>query len=284
MRTWGSPDGEPDRADVIVPLRPVSGPGRGRRAWIPAVGLVLTLGALIGAGVLGHVASPDPRSGPAVHAAAATGAEDVAAAPSEQPAARAPSLGRSDGGAPGSGSPMLVAVPQAGYQVSNAVDDAHPPIISSRGALAIFGFGPRIGGEAFDGTIQVSVGTPAVGAVVAGRRGPTVVSGMTLEALRTRYLEVTPGRVVTRSARDVDGQLSVFLRIDDGAAGMRAVALVVHGGRTFVLTATGFGRLFGAVSDAPAEVGLEKFVAGFSFATRTAGGPGSDMDDVPRLR
>jgi len=275
MRTWGSPDGEPDRREVIVSLSPVSGRDGARRAWIPAVGVALTLGALIGAGVLGHVAPHDPRSGPAVHATAAT---------SESRAVPAPSIGRGDGTAPDAGTPRLVVVPQAGYQVSSAVDDAHPPTISDRGALAIFGFGPRIGGEAFDGTIQVSVGTRAMGAVVAGRGGPTVVSGKTLEALRTRYLEVTSGRVVTRSARELDGQLAIFIRIDDGAAGMRSVALAVHGGRTFILTATGFGRLFGAVSDAPAEVGLEKFVAGFSFVTQRAVLPGGDLDDVPRLR
>ena len=274
-----------NHVEEIVTLTAVSGRTGARRAWLPAAGLVLTLGIFIGVGALGRGAAPDGQSGPAEHHTGKASASSASVSPGDDPPVDAPpAIGDGDGGAIGPGRAMLVAVPQAGYQVSNAVDDAHPPVITDGGALATFEFGPRIGGETFDGTIQVSVGTRASGAVVAGRGGPVIVSGATLEDLRTRYLEVAPGRVVTRSARELGGQLSVFIRFDDGAAGMRAVALVVHGERTFVLTATGFGRLFGAVSDAPAEVGLEKFLSGFSFAAEPVVSAPGPLDDAIRLR
>ena len=246
-----------DRGPALVTLMALGEPGS-RHAWFAAAGLLLTLAILTGAGALGRLVQSDVRSAPHARVtpnASPGGDGSTSVTPAED--------GQTGWAA---ATATMVLVPQAGYQVLYAADAGHRPTILADGALAIFRFGPQTAGGAFDGIIQVSVGTPESGVPSPGESGPALVSSATLEDLRATYLATVSGLVISRSAQEVGGQLSILLRIDDGATGMRSVALVVDHGRTFILTATGFAGSFGDITDAPAELGLTKFAAGFAFA------------------
>ena len=160
-----------------------------------------------------------------------------------------------------------VVVPGGGYSVRFAADSRRRPVLLDDGALAVFPFGPENAAGASDGTIQVSVGTPARAAAIMGANGPGEVFGASLEDLRLQYLREQSDHVITRSAQEIAGQTAIVVRVDDGGGGMRAVALIAHGGRNFVITASGFQILYGAISDFPAELGLDRFITGFRFGT-----------------
>src|SRR5438132_12677139 len=145
-----------DRREQIVPLTPLGGRSSARGARLAAAGVLGASALLVGARILGRLAepshdptpsaSPDPRATQGVDAADAT--ESVA-----------------------------VSMQAAGYSVRYATDSGHRPVVLDNGSLAVFGFGPPTAAGEYDGTIQVSVGTPARAAAVMGTSGPTGVFG-----------------------------------------------------------------------------------------------------------
>jgi hypothetical protein len=245
-----------DEREPKVALTRISGSNPDRRAWIASAAMLATFAVLVGAGMVGRIVERPMPSFPTPSAAAVA-----------SPSGRTPSSSAAADRGATTGAARTFAVPQAGYQVTYAVDEEHQPTILDRGSVAIFGFGPRGADGSYDGTIRVSVGTPAQGAAILTPAGPMAVFGTTLEDLRAKYIAAESGRVLSRSAQQVGGQLSILVRIDDGANGLRAVALAVHGGRTFIVTATGFQGRYGGAADIPAEAGLQEFLNGFSFGT-----------------
>ena len=239
-----------DRREQIVPLTRLGGRDSGRGAALAVGGVLVAVAALVGAGILGRL-SEQPRA-----SAAPLASPPSAPTPGPDKTAAAPG----DAG-------DVVVVPGGGYSVRFAADSRRRPVLLDDGALAVFPFGPENAAGASDGTIQVSVGTPARAAAIMGANGPGEVFGASLEDLRLQYLGELSDHVITRSAQEIAGQTAIVVRVDDGAGGMRAVALIAHGGRNFVITASGFQILYGAISDFPAELGLERFITGFRFGT-----------------
>ncbi len=263
-----------DRDAEIPATTPVTTRGTGRSAWVAASVVILAMLAVVGAGTLGRATQPGPTVQPS-RAAVTTGPSQagVAVQPTDAPTPQGSAAGASPSKEP-SPSPAFgsragfVTVAEAGYEVAYEVDATHRPAVLYGGMLAVFGFGPQTDRGSYDGTVIVSVGTPASGASMAGAgvagRVSGTVYGATLEDLRTAYLGADPGRAVSRVALEIGGQLAIMIRFDD-AGGARATALTVRGGRNFILTASGFQGLYGDVADNPAQVGLQRFIDGFRF-------------------
>jgi hypothetical protein len=156
----------------------------------------------------------------------------------------------------------------AGYSVTYERDGSHRPIVFDDGALTIFGFGERVPDGAYPGSIRVAVGTPALGAAVSGRSGVRYVFGTTLAELLRTFLRQEEHVPVAKSGTSVDASAAMILDFqgETVADEQWSVGLIAHGGRTFVVTATGFETLYPTES-APARRGLLAFLADFQFTT-----------------
>ena len=246
-RRQGRFDESPPEREPVVTLAPI-GTGRTRRGARIGVTLAgLTVAAIVGVGLFGGgvpgpVPAPErsPRDGPRT---AADGS---------------PGPNGSDAVTGGGSGPRIIRVPRFGYEVTYNRDAAHRPVVLDRGALAIFGYGERVPDGAYAGTVRVAVGTPAQGAPVSGDEDFRRVYNTNVSDLKLDYLAVTQSAHNVGFYRFVSGESALEIGFPDG----HWTALVVHGNRAFVITATGFDTIY---SDwlQPARKGLEAFLETF---------------------
>lgn len=244
----------PDERAPAVTLTPVGGRGAGARARVAVVGVIAALAGLVGLGVLGGSESVDPEPAPSLVAAIAS--PDRSAAPSEAPPTGVPAHSR------------VVTPGTAGYEVAYPRDASHRPVIFDDGSLAIFGYGERVPDGTYPGTVRVAVGTPARGAPVLGTAGQADIHADTAGELWAAYRAIETEAPSARRTFRVDGAPAVILGFDASGpdARARAVALIAHGGRSFVIIAAGFETLLPGFRN-PADAGLVRFLAGLRFTT-----------------
>ena len=221
----------------------LGGSGGGRRAAL-TVGLVIVAsGALIGIGAFSRAPTTAPAPIPAVRPSVPITA--ATAAPTPRPTGILPNedITTQDG---------EVAIRSAGYRVAYVVDETHQPAISDKGALAIFGFGDRDAEGGYPDLVSVSVGTPAVGALIpTSRRFPRVYA-TDLDDLQAAYAQATGLEVTALEDVVIDGEIARRLLARGATPLQSAVAIAVHRNRAFVIAATSVELLKG-------------FVAGFRF-------------------
>ena len=237
-----------------VTLTRVGGRGAGARARGAAVGVIAALTGLVALGALGGGESGDPR--PVPSRAAAIASPDRSVAPPEAAPTAAPARSR------------VITPGTAGYEVAYPRDGSHRPVIFDDGSLAIFGYGERVPDGTYPGTIRVAVGMPAQGALVLGPGGQEFLHADTVGELWAAYRAVEAHVPSARLTYRVDGAPAMILAFDASGPGARAraVALIAHGGRSFVIVAAGFETLLPGVRN-PAEAGLVRFLAGVRFTT-----------------
>ena len=240
------PDSPVER-EPVVKLVPI-GTGHARRGTEIGVTLAgLTVAAIVGVGLFGGgVPGPVPAPERSPGDGARTAAERSAGP-----------IGSGTAGTGGRSGPRIIRV-RSGYEVTYDRDAAHRPVILDRGALAIFGYGERVPDGAYPGTVRVAIGTPAQGAPVSGDEDFRRVYNTNVSDLKKDYLAVTESAHNVGFYRLVNGDSALELGFPDG----HWTALVVHGNRAFVITATGFETIYGDWLQ-PARKGLEVFLETF---------------------
>jgi hypothetical protein len=150
-----------------------------------------------------------------------------------------------------------------GYAVEFEATALRPPAISDGGRSVSFSIGPVDAATGmFEGSVVVSVGTPAEGAPIPG--GRRTVAGDTLEQLEQSFRTNAPVAVVQRAPFMLDGQPATWLTVV-GYPERRTVILAAYRGRSFVITAWGF-QDDGPVADPRVAGDIRAFLASIRFA------------------
>jgi hypothetical protein len=123
---------------------------------------------------------------------------------------------------------------------------------------------PQLGG----GTIEIAVGTPALGANVHGL--PRVaVFGSSLTKLEAAYRRAVPATLPFSLGMALGGEPGTLLEVRD-MSGQRGrtpatILIALHGGRAFVITATGFDAGIPSASTQARQRALEVLADRFEF-------------------
>jgi hypothetical protein len=257
-------------SDQIV-LRPVGGNRPPGRAWlaVAAVG-VLFAGIVLVGRFGGRGVGPAPT---AVTQAVAAPPSAVATMSRTPPGTVAPTSVAVESTAP-SGAPPSPASrarllrPRLGYALVRSAPaetvielDDHRTIslVYSRTNLP-----PQLGG----GTIEIALGTPALGANVHGLRWVSVF-GSSLTTLEAAYRRAVPATLPFSLGMSLGGEPGTLLEVRDMSAqrgrAPATILIALHGGRAFVITASGFDAGTAAASTQARQRALEDFANRFEF-------------------
>jgi hypothetical protein len=123
---------------------------------------------------------------------------------------------------------------------------------------------PELGG----GTIEIALGTPAVGANVHGLRW-FAVYGTSLTKLEAAYRRAVPATLPFSLGMALGGEPGTLLEVRDMTEQRgrlpATILIALHGGRAFVITATGFDAGIPSVSTQARQRALEGFADRFEF-------------------